>query len=411
MTISKLKSKLRTFEKGKNVSTKFDSSETLGKRVCVTPFNKNIANKAMNMSNTKAHLDRSKPVTLQSTSIPEQSQKHNENVITKGMYKIKKQDTKTPDSMANTNVSNSTGVGSSYSVRRSKSKDNKSKNSVLQNTKISSTYVWKTSNSACLDSNKCETKTSTVCQTNACISNSKTVKACGNVVNDGSNIVCISCGNDVFLHSHEKCVACHALSRKSSVKRALFTSPLAARSKNLGATSIVTKSRLSVAKTPTATSKGKSKKASLPPKSAPSIESKLEKLHMDLYRPIRVASINGKKYILVIVDDYYRYTWVYFLRTKDEALDIIIDFVNQVQRNLKASIMTIQTDNGTEFKNKKLRVFYAKLGIVHKTSIAQTPQQNGVVERRNRTLIEAARTMLIFSKAPEFMWAEAIATA
>ncbi|GJS61094.1 integrase, catalytic region, zinc finger, CCHC-type containing protein [Tanacetum coccineum] len=132
---------------------------------------------------------------------------------------------------------------------------------------------------------------------------------------------------------------------------------------------------------------------------------------MDLCGPMRVASINGKKYILVIVDDYSRFTWVYFLRTKDEAPDMIIDFVNQVQRNLKASIMTIRTDNGTEFKNEKLRSFYAKLGIVHKTSIARTPQQNGVVERRNRTLVEAARTMLIFSKAPEFLWAEAIATA
>ncbi|GJR68058.1 retrovirus-related pol polyprotein from transposon TNT 1-94 [Tanacetum coccineum] len=156
---------------------------------------------------------------------------------------------------------------------------------------------------------------------------------------------------------------------------------------------------------------GKSKKASLPPKLVPSTESKLELLHMDLCGPMRVASINGKKYILVIVDDYSRYTWVYFLRTKDEAPDMIIDFVNQVQRNLKASILTIRTNNGTKFKNEKLRAFYAKLGIVHKTSIARTPQQNGVVERRNRTLVEAARTMLIFSKAPEFLWAKAIATA
>ncbi|GKB10348.1 retrovirus-related pol polyprotein from transposon TNT 1-94 [Tanacetum coccineum] len=151
---------------------------------------------------------------------------------------------------------------------------------------------------------------------------------------------------------------------------------------------------------------GNSKKASLPPKLVPSTESKLELLHMDLCGPMRVASINGNKYILVIVNDYSRYTWVYFLRTKDEAPYMIIDFVNQVQRNL-----TIRTDNGTEFKNEKLRAFYAKLGIVHKTSIARTPQQNGVVERRNRTLVEAARTMLIFSKAPEFLWVEAIATA
>ncbi|GKC36527.1 integrase, catalytic region, zinc finger, CCHC-type containing protein [Tanacetum coccineum] len=131
---------------------------------------------------------------------------------------------------------------------------------------------------------------------------------------------------------------------------------------------------------------GKSKKASFPPKLVPSINSKLELLHMDLCEPMRVASINGKKYILVIVDDYSRYTWVYFLRTKDEAPNMIIDLINQVQRNLKAQILTIQTVNGTEFKNEKLRAFYAKL-------------------------VEAARTMLIFSKTLEFLWAEAIATA
>ncbi|GJY91773.1 retrovirus-related pol polyprotein from transposon TNT 1-94 [Tanacetum coccineum] len=146
-------------------------------------------------------------------------------------------------------------VGSSHSLRRSTSKDNKSKNTILKNTKSSSTYVWKTLNSDCLDSNKCDTKTSNICQTNACISSSKTVKSCVSVVNDGSNFVCISCGNDVFLNSHEKCVARHPLSRKYSVKRALFISPLAVQSKNLGATFVVTKSRLSVAKTPTETSK------------------------------------------------------------------------------------------------------------------------------------------------------------
>ncbi|GJT79952.1 gag-pol polyprotein [Tanacetum coccineum] len=121
----------------------------------------------------------------------------------------------------------------------------------------------------------------------------------------------------VFVNSHKKCVSRHALSRLSSVKRALFTSPLAA------------KSRLSVDKTPIATSKGKSKKASLPPKLVLSIKSKLKLLHMDLCGPMRVASIKGKKYIRVIVDDYSRYTWVYFLGTKDEALDMIVDFVNQ----------------------------------------------------------------------------------
>ncbi|GJY76726.1 integrase, catalytic region, zinc finger, CCHC-type containing protein [Tanacetum coccineum] len=156
--------------------------------------------------------------------------------------------------------------------------------------------------------------------------------------------------------------------------------------------------------------RGKSKKASHPPKLVPSDHSKLELLHMDLCGPMRVASINGKKYILVIVDDYSRYTWVYFLHSKDETPEIIKKFIAQAQLNYKAKVCKIRTDNGTEFKNATLKAHYEKLGIMQQFSTARTPQQNGVVERRNRTLVEAARTMLIFSRLPEFLWAEAVAT-
>nr|GFA30785.1 integrase, catalytic region, zinc finger, CCHC-type, peptidase aspartic, catalytic [Tanacetum cinerariifolium] len=102
---------------------------------------------------------------------------------------------------------------------------------------------------------------------------------------------------------------------------------------------------------------GKSKRASHPPKPVPNSRHRLHLIHMDLCGPMRIASINGKRYVLVIVDDYSRYTWVHFLRSKDEA------------------------------------------------------PENGVVERPNRTLVEAARTMLIFSRALLFLWAEVIATA
>ncbi|GJV87519.1 retrovirus-related pol polyprotein from transposon TNT 1-94 [Tanacetum coccineum] len=156
---------------------------------------------------------------------------------------------------------------------------------------------------------------------------------------------------------------------------------------------------------------GKRKKATLQPKLVPSTHYKLELIHMDLCRPMSVESINGNKYILVIVDDYSGYTWVYFLRTKDEALEMIKKFIAQVQLNFKVQIQKVKTDNGTEFKNATLQSHYEKLGIMKQFSIARTPQQNGVVERRNRTLVEAARTMLIFSKAPEFLWAKAISTA
>ncbi|GKD74775.1 retrovirus-related pol polyprotein from transposon TNT 1-94 [Tanacetum coccineum] len=134
-------------------------------------------------------------------------------------------------------------------------------------------------------------------------------------------------------------------------------------------------------------------------------------LHMDLCGPMRVASKNGKKYILVIVDDYSRFSWVKFLRTKDKAPEIIIKFLKQVQVSLKATVRYLRTDNGTEFLNQTLRNYTEEVGITHNTSTARTPQQNGVVERRNRTLVEAARTMLIFSKSLLFLWVEAVATA
>ncbi|GJZ77183.1 retrovirus-related pol polyprotein from transposon TNT 1-94 [Tanacetum coccineum] len=155
---------------------------------------------------------------------------------------------------------------------------------------------------------------------------------------------------------------------------------------------------------------GKSSKKPHKPKSEDTNQEKLYLLHMDLCGPMRVASVNGKKYILVIVDDYSRFTWVKCLRSKDEAPAFIINFLKMIQVRLKETVRRIRTDNGTEFVNQTLREYYEKVGISHETSVARSPQQNGVVERRNRTLIEVARTMLIYAKAPLFLWAEAVAT-
>nr|GFA03720.1 hypothetical protein [Tanacetum cinerariifolium] len=132
---------------------------------------------------------------------------------------------------------------------------------------------------------------------------------------------------------------------------------------------------------------------------------------MDLCGPMRVESVNGKKYILVIVDDYSRFTWVKFLRSKDETPDFIIKFLKMIQVRLKVPIHRIRTDNGTDFVNHMLRDYYEEVGISYETSVARSPQQNGVIERRNHTLIEAARTMLMYAQAPLFLWAEAVANA
>ncbi|GJW18878.1 integrase, catalytic region, zinc finger, CCHC-type containing protein [Tanacetum coccineum] len=105
------------------------------------------------------------------------------------------------------------------------------------------------------------------------------------------------------------------------------------------------------------------------------------------------------------------FTWVKFLRSKDETPEFVIKFLKQIQVGLNKTVRYIRTDNGTEFVNQVLTQYYESVGIFHQKSVPRTPQQNGVVERRNRTLVEAARTMLIFSKAPMFLWAEAVATA
>ncbi|GJX90687.1 retrovirus-related pol polyprotein from transposon TNT 1-94 [Tanacetum coccineum] len=156
---------------------------------------------------------------------------------------------------------------------------------------------------------------------------------------------------------------------------------------------------------------GKSKKFSHRPKSENTNMEVLHTLHMDLCGPMRVQSIKGKKYILVIVDDYSRFTWVKFLRSKDETPEFVTNFLKQIQVGLNKTVRFIRTDNGTEFVNQVMSEYYEGVGIFHQKSVPRTPQQNGVVERRNRTLVEAARTMMIFSKAPMFLWAEAVATA
>ena len=132
---------------------------------------------------------------------------------------------------------------------------------------------------------------------------------------------------------------------------------------------------------------------------------------MDLFGPVNIQSISKKRYTLVIVDDFTRFTWVYFIAKKDAVPQLIFEHIAKIEKNSIFTVKVLRSDNGTEFKNAIVEDYCAERGITQQFTAPGTPQQNGVVERKNRTLIEAARTMLIDAKLPTYFWAEAIQTA
>ncbi|GJT66716.1 putative ribonuclease H-like domain-containing protein [Tanacetum coccineum] len=115
-----------------------------------------------------------------------------------------------------------------------------------------------------------------------------------------------------------------------------------------------------------------------------------------------------KMYCLVVTDDYSRFSWVLFLATKDETRGILKSFITRVENLIDQRVKVIRCDNGIEFKNKEMNQFCERKGIKREFSVARTPRQNGVHERKNRTLIKDARTMLADSKLPTTFWAEAV---
>jgi transposase InsO family protein len=136
----------------------------------------------------------------------------------------------------------------------------------------------------------------------------------------------------------------------------------------------------------------------------------LKMLQMDLFGPIAYISIGGNKYGLVIVDDYSRFTWVFFLQDKSEIQEVLKKFLRRAQNEFDDKVKKITSDNDTEFKNTQVEEFLDEEGIKHEFSAPYTPQQNGVVERKNQTLIEMARTMLDEYKTSDRFWAEAVNT-
>ncbi|GKA08124.1 retrovirus-related pol polyprotein from transposon TNT 1-94 [Tanacetum coccineum] len=341
-TISELKTRLANVEKGKSVNTKFDKTNGSQPLLCVTPLHKHVIQKKTNVQKSKENHVVSKSVTLQTFPAKQRGVNSNKNVIAPGMYKVVQIILWIVDSGCSKHMTGD--------------------RSLLKNfiEKFMGTVRFRNDNFAAI------TGYGDYIQGNITIYHVYYVEG-----DRESNLYTISISNmaassPVFL-----------MSKATSTKSWLWNRRLS--HLNFGTINDLTRLDL-VDGLPkfkygkdhlcSVWERGKRKKASRPLKLVPSYHSKLELLHMDLCEPMRVASINGKKYILVIVDDYSRYTWVYFLYSKDETPEIIKKFIAQAQLNYKAKVCKIRTDNGTEFKNVTLKAHYKKLGIMQQFSTA-----------------------------------------
>jgi hypothetical protein len=152
--------------------------------------------------------------------------------------------------------------------------------------------------------------------------------------------------------------------------------------------------------------------SSHPPLTDVMTEHPCDLLHMDLVGPARVQSTGEKWYVLVVVDDYSQYAWVFFLEEKGETFGFVRDLVLRLWNERHGyAIRAIRSDNGSEFRNSHFETFCHDLGLEHQFSSPYMPPQNGVVERKNRTFCEMARTMLDEHRTPRRFWAEAVNTA
>ncbi|KAJ0954536.1 putative RNA-directed DNA polymerase [Helianthus annuus] len=157
--------------------------------------------------------------------------------------------------------------------------------------------------------------------------------------------------------------------------------------------------------------KGKQTKKSHPLKKINTVSMPLERLHMDLFGPMKHKTTFGDAYCLVVTDDYSRFSWVSFMAHKSETPGILKDLLTMLENLYTLKVKRIRSDNGTEFKNQVMDEFCTSKGILHEYSSRYTPQQNGVAERKNRTIIETARTMLVESELPIQFWGEAVSAA
>ena len=133
-------------------------------------------------------------------------------------------------------------------------------------------------------------------------------------------------------------------------------------------------------------------------------------LHMDLFGSSRTMNLGGNLYALVIVDDFSRYTWTLLLAAKNDTFHAFKRFAKMLENEKSSKIVSIRSDHGGEFQNEKFEHFCEKHDINHNFFVPRTKQQNGVVERKNKSLEELARTMLNENSLPKYFWADAVNT-
>ena len=136
-----------------------------------------------------------------------------------------------------------------------------------------------------------------------------------------------------------------------------------------------------------------------------------EAIHCDLQGPMPQASINGNKYALVIKDEASSYRSIYFQKFKSDTYDNLDKFIEFAEKMTGNEVKSLRSDNGKEFIDSRVTRLLTNKNITHELSAPHVPQQNGRIERENRTISELARTMMLNSNLPEFLWAEAMNTA
>ena len=156
---------------------------------------------------------------------------------------------------------------------------------------------------------------------------------------------------------------------------------------------------------------GKHHRSKFPVNESGRAKEPLDLVHSDVCGKMSTKSLSGTEYFLTFIDDYTHYVWVYVLKHKDEVFSKFLEWKALVEKSSGKKVKVFRTDNGGEYTSTKFENYLKKEGITHQLTVPKTPEQNGVAERMNRTLVESVRSMLADAKLPHKFWAETLSTA